>query len=240
MRLELGGRRTGCELGRNMPMRSKAPSLVDLCVRTAIDNLRYLGDVGETDAELLGRILPHCTVDQLMHIEKSSKGRDLTPVTDDLWKNFYEKQFGSQSANLVIERMKHKKFSFRWLQLYEAKLKDIEEAQNKSLDRMRQLYKETDAHKQSRQVRLCSKVPPSSNKRSFGCGSYNVSNLKSNIMKKAKIETLNSREVKNIAAMRKKAIQREYSISPLIRPRGPSGGDSASSSKVTKPMGRRI
>lgn len=78
MRLELGGRRTGRELGRNMPMRSKAPSLVDLCVRTAIDNLRYLGDVGETDAELLGRILPHCTVDQLMHIEKSSKVRFLS------------------------------------------------------------------------------------------------------------------------------------------------------------------
>ncbi|KAF8018076.1 hypothetical protein BT93_H3089 [Corymbia citriodora subsp. variegata] len=239
MRSELGSRRTGFELGRNMPAKRKAPSLVDLCVRTVIDNLRYLGDVGGTDPELLRKILPHCTVDQLMHIEKSSKGRDLTPVTDNLWKNFYEKEFGSQSTKLVIERMKETKVSFRWSQLYEAKLKDIDEAQKKSLDRMKQLYKETDARKQSRQVRLCSKVPPSSNKRSFG-GGYNVSYLKSNIMKKAKIETLKSQEVKNIAAMKKKAIQREHSISPLMKPRGPPGGDSSSSSKVTKPLGRRI
>jgi hypothetical protein len=55
--------------------RKTAPSLVDLCVNTAIDNLRYLGDVGETDLYLLERILPHCTLDQLMHIEKSSQVR---------------------------------------------------------------------------------------------------------------------------------------------------------------------
>lgn len=52
-----------------------APSLIDLCIKTAIDNLRYLGDVGETDIDLLGRILPHCTIDQLMHIEKSTEVR---------------------------------------------------------------------------------------------------------------------------------------------------------------------
>ena len=53
----------------------KIPSLVDLCVNKAIDNLRFLGDVGETDIHLLDRILPHCTVDQLMHVEKSSEVR---------------------------------------------------------------------------------------------------------------------------------------------------------------------
>ncbi|KAK3446215.1 hypothetical protein EUGRSUZ_A01953 [Eucalyptus grandis] len=189
MRSEVGSRRIGCEFGRNMLMKSEPPSLVDLCVRTVIDNLRYLGDVGGTDPQLLARILPHCTVDQLMHIEKSTKGRDLTPITDDLWKNFYEKEFGIRNTKLVNERMEDKGVSFRWSQLYEAKLKDIEQAQKKSLDRMKQRYKETDARKQSRQVRLCTKVPPSSNKRSFG-GSYNVSYLKSNIMKKAKIEAL--------------------------------------------------
>lgn len=56
-------------------VRGKLPSLVDLCVRTAIDNLRYLGDVGETDSDLLDRILPHCTLDQLMHVEKCTKVR---------------------------------------------------------------------------------------------------------------------------------------------------------------------
>lgn len=53
----------------------KIPSLVDLCVNKAIDNIRFLGDVGETDIHLLERILPHCTVDQLMHVEKSSEVR---------------------------------------------------------------------------------------------------------------------------------------------------------------------
>lgn len=60
-----------------MQLKRKVPSLVDLCVRTAIDNVRYLGDVGETDIDLLEHILPHCTVDQLMHIEKSTEVSDL-------------------------------------------------------------------------------------------------------------------------------------------------------------------
>jgi len=53
----------------------KIPTLVDLCVQTVIDNVRYLGDVGHVDQHLLERILPHCTVDQLMHVEKSTKVR---------------------------------------------------------------------------------------------------------------------------------------------------------------------
>lgn len=53
----------------------KVPSLVDLCVQLAIDNVRYLGDVGETDYHLLDRILSHCTLDQLMHIENSTEVR---------------------------------------------------------------------------------------------------------------------------------------------------------------------
>ncbi|KAL1567315.1 hypothetical protein AAHA92_02805 [Salvia divinorum] len=67
-------------------MMRKAPSLVDLCVNMAIDNVRYLGDVGETDNHLLERILCHCTLDQLMHIENITTDSDLSPVTDKLWK----------------------------------------------------------------------------------------------------------------------------------------------------------
>lgn len=52
------------------------PSLVDLCVQTAIDNVRYLGDVGETDSHLLERILPHCTLEQLIHVENSTQVRN--------------------------------------------------------------------------------------------------------------------------------------------------------------------
>uniref|UniRef100_F6H555 Elongin-A n=1 Tax=Vitis vinifera TaxID=29760 RepID=F6H555_VITVI len=193
----------------NMMVKRKVPSLVDLCIRTAIDNVRYLGDVGETDINLLDHILPHCTVDQLMHIEKCTEERDLSEVTDKLWKKFYEKEFGVKSTNLVVERMKLKKVSFKWSKLYEAKLKDRDEAQKKSFDRIKQLYQKEDARKQSRQVKICTKVPPSSNKRCF-YGGPGTSNLKSNLMKKAKVECLNSPEVKNLAAMKKQALQSRW------------------------------
>jgi elongin-A len=58
----------------------KKPSLVDLCVQKAIDNVRYLGNVGPVDHHLLERILPHCTLDQLMHVEKASKVRRVFDV----------------------------------------------------------------------------------------------------------------------------------------------------------------
>ena len=53
----------------------RTPSLVDLCVQKVIDNVRYLGNVGSLDQHLLEQILPHCTADQLMHVEKSTKVR---------------------------------------------------------------------------------------------------------------------------------------------------------------------
>lgn len=127
-------------------MRRMVPSLVDLCVQTAVDNVRYLGDVGETDIDLLGRILPHCSLEQLKHVEKSTEvrnsmiklsscsvtypspflmfkfffqGRDLSQVTDRLWKRFYQIEFGDKSLNQVVERMKQKKVTFKWKKLYE-------------------------------------------------------------------------------------------------------------------------
>ncbi|KAA8525021.1 hypothetical protein F0562_011341 [Nyssa sinensis] len=224
-----------------MMVKQKVPSLVDLCVQTAVDNVRYLGDVGETDIHLLERILPHCTVEQLMHIENSTEGRDLSPITDKLWKKFYELQFGAKSTNLVTERMQQKKVTFKWKLLFEAKTKDLEEAQQKSFNRIKELYKKEDARKQSRQVRLCTKVPPSSSKRSFyggGPGS-NFSNSKSGLMKKAKLEFLNSREVKNVAAMKKNTLQRNHGVSSMRKPGGFSGSDSASTSRLSNPT-RRI
>lgn len=61
------------------------PSLVDLCVKTAIDNVEYLGDVGVTDSKFLIQILPHCTVDQLKYIEDSTEVRESSPRV-----NFFE------------------------------------------------------------------------------------------------------------------------------------------------------
>lgn len=219
----------------------KLPSLVDLCVQKAIDNLKHIGDVGETDFHLLERFLSHCTVDQLMHIEDSTEERDLSPVTNKLWKKFYENKFGSDKTNLVVARMKEKRVSFKWKQLYEAKMKDTEEAEQRSIDRIKQLYKKEDARKQSRQVRLCTKVPPSSSKRSFfggnGPGS-SLCNTKSGLMKKAKLEFLNSREVKNLTAMKKSTVQNSYRASSIRKPGAVLGKGSASTSKVSTPMER--
>lgn len=58
-----------------MEFSRKVPSLVELCTQTAIANLRYMGDVGETDLHLLKDILPHSNIDQLTHIENSTEVR---------------------------------------------------------------------------------------------------------------------------------------------------------------------
>lgn len=211
----------------------KIPSLVELCVYKVIDNLRFLGDVGETDIHLLERILPHCTVEQLMHVEKSSEGRDLSPVTDQLWKKFYERQFGRESTNTVIQRMQQKRVAFKWIQLYEAKMKDIEKNESKAADRIKQSYLKENARKQSRQIQICSKVPPSSNKRSFGGSGYglNVANTKNNLLKKAKIELLQSQEMKNIKAWKRNAVQKGPDVPSTKKPMF-SGRESASTSKT--------
>ncbi|KAI7754641.1 hypothetical protein M8C21_021509, partial [Ambrosia artemisiifolia] len=219
----------------------RIPTLVDLCVQKAIDNVRYLGDVGETDAYLLERFLPHCTVEQLMHIEDSTVDRDLSPVTNKLWKNFYTQQFGIKSTSVVVERMKEKRVSFKWRQLYEAKLKDVDEALQKSLERMKQLYKKEDAKKQSRQVQLCTKVPPSSSyKRSFYGGPGSSGNTKSGLMKKAKQEFLKSREVQNLSAMKKVTMHNNRSVPSIRKPIHLPGKSAASSSKFSTPTARRF
>ncbi|XP_057796152.1 uncharacterized protein LOC131012261 [Salvia miltiorrhiza] len=232
-------------------MMQKAPSLVDLCVHLAIDNVRYLGDVGETDHHLLERILCHCTLDQLMHIENSTADRDLSPVTDKLWKRFFKDSFGEDSFNIVVEKMRQKKVTFKWKQLYEAKLKEREEATQKSLDRIKQRYLEEDAKKRTRQVQLCSKVPPSSKKRNFWGGetASNIYNTKSSIMKKSKIDFINSREVKNLAAMKSiatmksKVLHKNHSVlskPKLINTSGSASSSSSSSNKMIKPFRRRF
>ncbi|GMP67658.1 hypothetical protein CsSME_00027576 [Camellia sinensis var. sinensis] len=231
---------------RYMMTRRKVPSLVDLCVQAAVDNVRYLGDVGDTDIQLLDRILSHCTVEQLMHVENSTEGRDLSPVTDKLWKRFYELQFGGKSTNLVIERMKQKKVSFKWKKLYEAKAKDLEEAQQKSFDRIKELYKKEDARAGIAKSDWSLGPPVVEETKSAGTalhkgpGSSNISNTKSSIMKKAKLQFLNSHETKNLAAMKRNSVQKSHSISPMRKPGVFPGNGSASTSKLAKPIGSRL
>ena len=40
-------------------------------------------------------------------------------MTDNLWKKFYEKQFGKEKTEEVVRRMVKSKRTFKWIQLYE-------------------------------------------------------------------------------------------------------------------------
>ncbi|EFJ06298.1 hypothetical protein SELMODRAFT_440234 [Selaginella moellendorffii] len=187
-------------------MGARAPSLQELCIHTAIDNLHRFGDVGDTDLDLLRIILPHCTTDQLRHIENCSKDRDLAPVTNELWKKCYGRDFGPHSLELVESKLKHaSKSQFKWRDLYEAKLKHREEKQQKGVELLQRLHMEEESKKQSRQLKRCYKSPPEP-KRSFGSGGSSgaFSNVKGRLMRKARVEHAASREAKMMASIRKK------------------------------------
>ncbi|XLR23292.1 hypothetical protein S83_051192, partial [Arachis hypogaea] len=69
----------------------------------------------------------------------------------------------------VMRRMREKKVSFKWKQLYEGKQKEIAEAEKEVSNQIRNLYKKEYASMfLSRQVRLCTKTPLSSKKRFWG------------------------------------------------------------------------
>ncbi|KAL8151127.1 hypothetical protein V2J09_020935 [Rumex salicifolius] len=167
---------------------AKSPSLVDLCVQTAIDNIQYLGNVGEVETHLLDRILPHCTIEQLMHIENETEGRDLCQATDKLWKKFYEAIFGTQHTSDVVEKMKLCKRKFLWRQLYQAKLMVQREPKKPFLERLMQLHKKEDERRQ--QLRICVRAPTTARKRCVNAAGSNLPNAESKIMKKPKEECL--------------------------------------------------
>lgn len=204
---------------------ARPPSLVDLCIQSAIDNIQYIGDVGETDLDLLKVILAHCTSDQLLFIENSTEGRDLSPVTDDLWQSFYVRRFGEESADLLRKRMKQRRISFKWSVLFQAKAKEQEEKQQKSversLNRLKELYSKADSEKQSRQIRICSIIPPVGKKRKFTSGgvgsSSDFSNVKGRLMKKAKMEFTASCDARRNAATVNKSSLQPRSVVPLGR-----------------------
>ncbi|KAI9114758.1 hypothetical protein K1719_014456 [Acacia pycnantha] len=101
-------------------------SLVDLCIKKWKDNVWSLADVGEIDDYLLDKMLPLCSVDQLKYVEgctKVSHGRDLSPVTDKLWKTFYEASF--YNSDEVIEKMRKHNVPFKWKKAYEYKEEEI-------------------------------------------------------------------------------------------------------------------
>ncbi|XP_020882996.1 uncharacterized protein LOC110228938 isoform X2 [Arabidopsis lyrata subsp. lyrata] len=193
----------------------KPPSLIDLCVRKAIDNVKYIGYVGGVDFQLLEQILQHCTLEQLKHIEDSTQDTDLSPVTDTFWKGFYKKHYGEEDMNDLIEDLEWNKVNnFKWRNLYELKVIAVQQEEKKAVDRLKERYKDENERKQSRQTKVCSKAPPS--KRPFwgnSASGYNLGNVKSNIMKKAKLDLLKSQEVKNLTAIKRNTIQKSFSIS---------------------------
>nr|KAJ0191583.1 hypothetical protein LSAT_V11C800401770 [Lactuca sativa] len=69
---------------------------------------------------------------------------------------------------------------------------------------------------------------------SVGGPSSNIGNTKSGIMKKAKLEFLNSREVKNLSAMKKTNFQNNQRVSPIIKKPSHFPGKSSSTPSSSK------
>ncbi|PRQ58803.1 putative RNA polymerase II transcription factor SIII, subunit A [Rosa chinensis] len=180
--------------------------LNDHWVSIAIDNLDSFGDVGYLDFRFLDQLLPHCSKDQLIHIEKCTKDTDLTPITDKLWKKFFERDFGGKATDEVIEKMKIKKVSFKWSELYQEKSKRLEKAEKEVGVRLKKLYEKEAARKQSRQVKVLDKVPPSSS-----TNNRNGSNKDSKLMSRLRKQHLNCLEMRNIQAMKMKRTAANYS-----------------------------
>ncbi|CAM6123417.1 unnamed protein product [Calypogeia fissa] len=193
----------------------KCLSLEELCVRTAIDNLDFIGDVGGLDSQFLKIILPHCTAEQLLNIEEATKDRDLSPITNELWKKCYVRKFGEENVKMVMSKMKAKNKFFKWKALYQAKLREQDELEKQCVKSLTEKYKAAGEQKASRQLQQIDLVPPSSKKRQlgsvgstarFGQSSSTSSNSRGRLMKKARQEFAATVDAKRIAAARKKPV----------------------------------
>ncbi|XP_047080354.1 uncharacterized protein LOC124691122 [Lolium rigidum] len=174
-----------------MEAEGKAPSLLELCVRKAIDNLRRIESVDGVDTALLRRILPHCDLEQLTRIE-SRTATDLTPVTDVLWKGFYRRQFGEEHTSRVVDRMQRAGARYKWKDLFKAKTKQQKEVEDRMVEALTNKCRARNAERQSRAIKRFTKVQPSSCKRSyFGGGPSGMSSgsgYKNPMLKKARME----------------------------------------------------
>jgi len=126
----------------------KPRSLLDMCVQKLIDNLRYVVRVDGIEMELLKRILPHCTLEQLTRIENRTE-MDISPVTDSLWKRFYQREFGEEHTNMVIKRMKESggRVRYTWRELFKAKTEKQKEVEDKMLEKIAKKFQAEKAGK---------------------------------------------------------------------------------------------
>jgi elongin-A len=174
-----------------MEAEGKAPSLLELCVRKAIDNLRRIESVDGVDTPLLRRILPHCDLEQLTRIE-SRTATDLTPVTDVLWQGFYRRQFGEEHTSRVADRMRRAGARYRWKDLFRAKTKQQKEVEDRMVEALTNKCRARNAERQSKSIKRFTKLQPSSCKRSyFGRGPSGISSrsgYKNPMLKKARME----------------------------------------------------
>ncbi|CAK9317521.1 unnamed protein product [Citrullus colocynthis] len=163
----------------------------DAWINEVIDSVRFIGDVGETDLQFLELILPHCTIDQLMHIEKSFEGRDLTPVMDQLWKTFYERKFGKNDVDIIVKKMHYRNEPSKWMDLYVAKIEELENKAKTIEERILQAYQKEKTRKQSHQIIFCgdedfsssNKKPRSKRTIGFECNTTKSSYKRRQILK---------------------------------------------------------
>uniref|UniRef100_A0A8I6XSF3 Elongin-A n=1 Tax=Hordeum vulgare subsp. vulgare TaxID=112509 RepID=A0A8I6XSF3_HORVV len=136
----------------------KPLSLLELCFRSAVDNLRYMNSVDNLEMGLLKRILPHCTLEQLTHIESCTE-MDLTGVTDVLWKRFFQREFGEADMNVAIKRMKESGVRYKWKKLFEEKTEKQKQVEQRMSAGLRNKYEAANAGTQYAGINLvCMKL----------------------------------------------------------------------------------
>ena len=135
--------------------------LNDNWVSVAIGLLDSFGDVGSYHPDFLEKLLPHCSKDQLAHIERCTTKVDLTPITNKLWKTFFQRDFGGRATDEIMQEMKNV-VDFNWSEAYEAKSKRVEQDEKEVGERLKKMYQEDAARKKSREIKVLDKVPPPS------------------------------------------------------------------------------
>lgn len=126
----------------------------------AIDNVHMLGDVGGMSELRLRKILPHASTEHLLHIETCSKGRDLTSITDPLWRIHFARRFGERNAKMCEKQMPQGGPPHTWRSLYEEKVAEQEKLQEEGVERLRELYHQQNAVKASRKIQCIDKMAP--------------------------------------------------------------------------------
>ncbi|KAE8809378.1 Transcription elongation factor B polypeptide 3 [Hordeum vulgare] len=143
--------------GKKMEPERKPLSLLELCFRSAVDNLRYMNSVDNLEMGLLKRILPHCTLEQLTHIESCTE-MDLTGVTDVLWKRFFQREFGEADMNVAIKRMKESGVRYKWKKLFEEKTEKQKQVEQRMSAGLRNKYEAANAGTTGRKQGTSSKA----------------------------------------------------------------------------------